>query len=829
MSTMIQNPNEIEAFTRRQRALARIHRNIAEKFQLNRRQFISGSLATMALAALGLSGCAPKTPAASTGDAAPAFTPGTYEATAQGRNGEIKVSVTFEADRIASIEADHMESRNIGDAAVRLLTDNYLDTQKLSVDTVTGATLTSMAFATAVAECAEAAGADMRAIMKGDASVNAAEPITDEADVVVIGSGGAALAAAVTAAEAGKSVVMLEKMDIYGGNTNAGEGTLNAPDPERQEPMGIEDSPDFYYTQTFEGGDSAGDPALVRILADNALDAVHWMEDHGLIYEKEVFTAIGGLWQRGHAVEVERKGEQGGSYYVSCLMDAAQATGNFTLYTDAKIEELIVEGGAVVGVRGTRPSSGEAVEVRGKSVVLATGGYSRNAELAMQYDKRVTESMPSSNVCSSTGDGLALAEAAGAGLRNMELVQIHPLGDPQNGGVATFVGNWLGVEDYVMVNDDAVRFVREDERRDTIADAILEQPNDEMWLLVDSTNIKDDRLEEIADLVAKGHSFKADTIEDLATQIGVDPSTLAETIEGYNACVAAGKDTQIAPGKELLGDAVSDPSFYASKRIPTIHYTMGGVCISPEAQVLTAAGEAIPGLFAAGEVTGGVQGANRLGGNSLAETVVSGRYIGSKMVEYLKGSESVFKTEPVNDARKLVAKTIDDIISCRNGKENCFDLRNAMQDVMMDDVGIFRNAKDLQNGVDRLLELSERAKHIGLHGSVKGFTPELSMALRVPGMIKLALCTAYGALQRTESRGAHTREDFPARNDAEWLTRTLAYWKEGDSLPTLKYEDASPWFELPPGERGYGGGKIIPAEIPADKIKTKEQAEEAIK
>ena len=438
MSTMIQNPNEIEAFTRRQRALARIHRNIAEKFQLNRRQFISGSLATMALAALGLSGCAPKTPAASTGDAAPAFTPGTYEATAQGRNGEIKVSVTFEADRIASIEADHMESRNIGDAAVRLLTDNYLDTQKLSVDTVTGATLTSMAFATAVAECAEAAGADMRAIMKGDASVNAAEPITDEADVVVIGSGGAALAAAVTAAEAGKSVVMLEKMDIYGGNTNAG-----------------------------------------------------------------------------------------------------------------------------------------------------------------------------------------------AGLRNMELVQIHPLGDPQNGGVATFVGNWLGVEDYVMVNDDAVRFVREDERRDTIADAILEQPNDEMWLLVDSTNIKDDRLEEIADLVAKGHSFKADTIEDLATQIGVDPSTLAETIEGYNACVAAGKDTQIAPGKELLGDAVSDPSFYASKRIPTIHYTMGGVCISPEAQVLTAAGEAIPGLFAAGEVTGGVQGANRLGGNSYTDLIVFGRIAGA--------------------------------------------------------------------------------------------------------------------------------------------------------------------------------------------------------
>ncbi len=539
------------------------------------------------------------------------------------------MSVTFEADRIASIEADHMESRNIGDAAVRLLTDNYLDTQKLSVDTVTGATLTSMAFATAVAECAEAAGADMRAIMKGDASVNAAEPITDEADVVVIGSGGAALAAAVTAAEAGKSVVMLEKMDIYGGNTNAGEGTLNAPDPERQEPMGIEDSPDFYYTQTFEGGDSAGDPALVRILADNALDAVHWMEDHGLIYEKEVFTAIGGLWQRGHAVEVERKGEQGGSYYVSCLMDAAQATGNFTLYTDAKIEELIVEGGAVVGVRGTRPSSGEAVEVRGKSVVLATGGYSRNAELAMQYDKRVTESMPSSNVCSSTGDGLALAEAAGAGLRNMELVQIHPLGDPQNGGVATFVGNWLGVEDYVMVNDDAVRFVREDERRDTIADAILEQPNDEMWLLVDSTTSR---------TTARSRS---PTWWRRATASRPTPSRIWRTRSAWIRPIArrddrglqrlrgrrhrhADRARQGAVGRRGCPIPRSTPP--SASRPST---TLWAACASLPTRRCHRGGRGHSRPVRCGEVTGGVQGGNRLGGNSFTDLIVFGRIAGA--------------------------------------------------------------------------------------------------------------------------------------------------------------------------------------------------------
>ena len=372
---------------------------------------------------------------------------------------------------------------------------------------------------------------------------------------------------------------MLEKMDIYGGNTNAGEGTLNAPDPERQNPMGIEDSPDLYYTQTFEGGDEQGDPALVRILADNALDAVHWMEDHGLVYEKEVFTAIGGLWQRGHAVEVEKKGEQGGSYYVSCLKESADATGNVTLYTDAKVESLIKEGDAVAGVTGLRPSNGASVTVKAKSVVLATGGYARNAELAMQYDKHVTKSMPSSNVSSSTGDGK--------------------------------------------------RFIREDERRDTIADAILEQPNDEMWLLVDSTDIAADRADQIAELVEKGHSYKADTIKDLANQINVPAETLEEIIAGYNECVRAGVDTQITPGKELLGTEMSDPAYYASKRIPTIHYTMGGLCINTDAQVCAATGEPIPNLFACGEVTGGVQGGNRLGGNSFTDLIVFGRIAGT--------------------------------------------------------------------------------------------------------------------------------------------------------------------------------------------------------
>lgn len=628
---MIQNPNEIAARERMDEAMRRINQNARQRFQLNRRQFLCGSAATMALAVLGLSGCSPKAEGGSS-DAAQSYKAGTYEASAEGRNGAINVKVTFTGDAIDAIEVEHDESRNIGDAAITILKDKYIQSQSLNFDAVTGASLSSMAFATAVADCVDQAGGDARALKKADTGMEPAPAIDEECDICIVGSGGAALAAAVTAAEAGKTVVMLEKMDIYGGNTNAGEGTLNAPDPERQEPLGIEDSPDFYYQQTFEGGDSKGDPALVRILADNALDAVHWMEEHGLVYEQEPFTAIGGLWQRGHAVEVEKKGEQGGSYYVSNLKRCADESGKVTLYTDAKVESLTKDGNSVVGVTGTRPSSGATVTVSAKSVIIATGGYSRNAELAMEFDKRVTETMPSSNVCSSTGDGLGLGEGVGAGLRNMELVQIHPLGDPQNGGVATFVGNWLGVENYVMVNDEGKRFIREDERRDTIADAILEQTNDEMWLLVDSKNIADDRKEEIADLVAKGHSFEAQTIEDLGKQIDVPSDALASTIDGYNACVQAGTDTQITPGKELLGSEIANPAYYASKRIPTIHYTMGGLCITTDAQVCTEAGEPIGNLFACGEVTGGVQGGNRLGGNSFTDLIVFGRIAGASAV-----------------------------------------------------------------------------------------------------------------------------------------------------------------------------------------------------
>ena len=245
---------------------------------------------------------------------------------------------------------------------------------------------------------------------------------------------------------------------------------------------------------------------------------------------------------------------------------------------------------------------------------------------------------------------------------------------------------------------------------------------------------------------------------------------------------------------------------------------MGGVRINKDGQAY-----GLEGLFSAGEAAcWDMHGFNRLGGNSLAETIVSGRIVGQKLVEFLRGYETVFSTAEMKAAATKVQDRIAALL--RGTGDDCYTLRNEMQDIMMEYVGIFRNGKDLQAGVDKLQNLLERCGNMRLaSGNMPGPNAELSMALRVPGMLKLALCTAYGALMRTESRGAHAREDYPERNDKDWLNRTLAYWKEGDSLPTLKYEPATPFYILPPGDRGYGGGKIISSDISEDQIVSYDQ------
>ncbi|MCJ7686361.1 MAG: FAD-binding protein, partial [Desulfobacteraceae bacterium] len=238
---------------------------------------------------------------------------------------------------------------------------------------------------------------------------------------------------------------------------------------------------------------------------------------------------------------------------------------------------------------------------------------------------------------------------------------------------------------------------------------------------------------------------------------------------------------------------------------PAQHYSMGGVRTNKDG-----AAYGLKGLFSAGEAScWDMHGFNRLGGNSLAETIVAGKIVGEKIVEFLKGYDVSYGTAIIADAVARGQERIDRLVSGKNGHENVYEVRNDMQNELMDRVSIFRNGNDLQRAVDNLQEIYERARKVGLRSNGIGANPELGIALKIEGMVRLALCVAYAALQRTESRGCHAREDYDARNDRDWLNRTLATWKEGDTLPTLNYEPVSEVVEIPPGSRGYGASKII--------------------
>jgi fumarate reductase flavoprotein subunit len=267
--------------------------------------------------------------------------------------------------------------------------------------------------------------------------------------------------------------------------------------------------------------------------------------------------------------------------------------------------------------------------------------------------------------------------------------------------------------------------------------------------------------------------------------------------------------TKLREVAEICYDLIGvDPVTQLIPVRPAQHYTMAGIRTDKDG-----AAYGLSGLFSAGEAAcWDLHGFNRLGGNSLGETIVAGKIIGKKIVEFLEGYEAVaFNSAIIKDAISRDRDRISRLVSCSDGNEDVFKIRNAMQDELMDKVGIFRNGKDLQKAVDNLRIIHEKSKHVGLRSKSPGVNPELSIALKIQGMVRLALCTAYAALVRTESRGCHAREDFEARNDRDWLKRTLATWKQGDELPTLNYEPFTKVMELPPGSRGYGSVKIIKA------------------
>lgn len=596
---------------------------------------------------------------------------GTFEGKAYGNNGWLTVEVTIKDNKITDIKTPgQRETKYLGDTAIREIGKDVLQYQTLNVDNVAGATVTSTALKTAIAQAIEKAGGDIAAFQKPvPEKIKKVVGITKgSADLIIVGAGGAGLSAAVTAKDLGvKNVLVLEKMPVIGGAS-----AFNAADPDRQKalpmtetlkeavvkaisekPVSEEhaklmadvkakyeaylksgsktlfDCPEWHALQTYNGGDKVGQIPLIRQYSNNVLDTLHWMQSKGSPVMDRVSQGAGALWQRTHQLDAPA-----GLGLIDPLYQSAVKQGvNFKL--GMRVQDLILnDKGRVIGVTAT-DKVGNKYEFTSKDgVILATGGYSQNKEMRRKSAPHLTPEMVSTNQPGATGDGIVIATRHGADTTGMNYVQVYPLATPGTGALQGRARKMSGLDDVIDVNKNGERFVKEDARRDEFVAAIKKQPGGVVYDINDSSIVKplNSFNEDVETLVSIGRIYKADSLADLAKQLGMPADKLEATVAEFNKMVEAKNDPKF--GRKLFDRPIVKPPFYATLRAPSIHHTMGGLQISTNAQVLDKNGKPIPGLYAAGEVTGGIHGSNRLGGNATADVLTFGRIAAKSAVAH---------------------------------------------------------------------------------------------------------------------------------------------------------------------------------------------------
>lgn len=597
------------------------------------KRMLSSILVVMIVASLVIPGMAEN----GTKSEPPLFNAGTYSAQAFGNNDYVKVEVEVSDAKILKAEiVEHKETKYISDAAIKRIPAQVVEHQTINVDSVTGATVTSAAVRLALRDALEQACNDMSKIQgEVPASEPSHEKKTLEFDIVIIGAGGAGLSAAVSAAENGAtSIAILEKMPGIGGNTVRSGGLYNCADPVRQPLQGIEDSPEKHFEQTLAGGDNVGDPVLIRTMTYKGFDTLCWLEKLGMTFLPEVSQATGALWPRSHQAT-----EPAGIPFIECLYEKALANGT-EFFIETKAETLIIEDGRVAGVAATN-SAGDQLIFRAKRAVIdAAGGYGANMEMRMQANPSLDKRVPTTNHPGATGDGIVMATAIGAATVGMDYVQVHPLATPGSGALNGRARRMGGVDSIIVVNKEGVRFVNEGERRDVLTAAILKQTDGVVYEINDAQIVGEVNQwgENVETMIERGRVFKADTLEELAKMLDIDGAALVKTVEIFNSYVDQKNDPEYS--RTLWDLKIEKAPFYGVKRSPSVHHTMGGLKINAYAQVLDTKDAIIPGLFACGEVTGGIHGSNRLGGNAITDIMVFGRIAGQNAAKMFTAEDA---------------------------------------------------------------------------------------------------------------------------------------------------------------------------------------------
>jgi flavocytochrome c len=600
---------------------------------------------------------------------------GVYKASSPGLNGPLAVEVTLSSNAITDIKiTSTVDSPGVSDWAVELIPQRIIQNQSVNVDVVSGVSITSRAIMRGVENCLTQAKANVEEFKKPVVKAKANdESLT--ADVIIVGGGGAGLAAAVSATEAGASVILIEKTGFLGGNSVVSGGIYNAANPEKQDhavvgsgveklvtdalaekPVNAEqqalqqkiraefdafkktdktlfDSPSWHALQTWNGGDKIGTLKVIEKMTGNALAGYQWLVGMGMEFYPNVTQGSGSLYPRTYRALLPN-----GVGYIKAFRDTLKTRNNYTQIMETSAKSLIIENGRAAGVNAEARDGHQVTLRANKGVILATGGFAGNVKLRQEFCQGekwpdLGPGLNTTNVPGVSGDGIFMARDVGIKLVNMEQIQLLQVCNPQTGAIA---GNAYPnyVEGYVFINKNGSRFINEGGRRDDISRAIMAQPEGYMYLVQSADSITNPDTDKTLDGRTVSYMLKnklsgwvtAPTLEGLAKEMGVPADNLKKSIDSFNSHVDSQTPDEFK--RALFTYKFTKGPWYAFPCKPAAHHTMGGVLIDQDCRALKENGSPLPGLYCAGEITGVVHGGNRLGGNAMVDFTVFGRIAG---------------------------------------------------------------------------------------------------------------------------------------------------------------------------------------------------------